>query len=213
MKKKTWIRIVVITILAICIGWLVYALDWNNRFDEQLLPYMEELNSYNAVVWYYGNYDTAVEMPSNYQKVTEFTEETIGDPENKYAFHAIVIFDFDGKMNLSNEELLLIKDYCENNYYDMLYYGTTHMEQFRSCGFFQTKMNAEEDKGFCYNGSFWMNRTGKEEYLNPYLLMGNWTPNDEKIFGIKNKSFVWKCVIGYILSMVKDSYVGNMESL
>ena len=206
MKKKIWIIILVITILAVGIGWLVYALDWNNRFDEELLPSMEKFNSYNGVVWYYGDYDLNIELAPNYQKVTEFTEETIGDEDNQYAYHAIVIFDFDGKMNISDEELRLIKDYCENRYYDMLYYGTAHMEQFRKCGYFQTEMD-DSERGFAYNGSYWMNRTGKEEYLNPYLLMGNWVESHEENFGIKNKSFVWKCAISYILIMIRESNV------
>ena len=107
-------------------------------------------------------------------------------------------------MDISDEELLLIKDYCENKYYDMLYYGTAHMEQFRKCGFF-TVMDSSEH-GFSYNGSYWMNRSGKEDWLNPYLLTGNWDENYEKEYSKDDKSLVWKFVIFFIVDLIRDSY-------
>ena len=100
---------------------------------------MSIINAVNSIVWYYGSPEQGREVTINCKKVEEFTEETIGDKENQYEYHAIVILDFDGKMDISDEELLLIKDYCENRHYDLLYYGTAHMEQFRKNGFFGTR--------------------------------------------------------------------------
>ncbi|MDO4318336.1 MAG: hypothetical protein Q4C48_09050 [Lachnospiraceae bacterium] len=164
---------------------------------------MAEIDAANSIVWYYGNLDPGREITINYKKVKEFTEETIGDKENQYEYHAIVILDFDGKMDVSDEELLLIKDYCENRQYDLLYYGTEHMEQFRNNGFF-TQMGSEEH-GFTYNGSYWKNRSGQEQYLNPYLLTGNWTSDETQNFDTEDKHIVWKIVIGFMVDLVHDS--------
>ena len=105
-------------------------------------------------------------------------------------------------MDISNEELLLIKEYCEKEYYDLLYYGTAHLEQFRECGFF-TELDSSEC-GFVYNGSYWMNRTVEEEYLNPYLLTGNWGCTDNDSWNTKDKHMMWKFVISFIDELIND---------
>ncbi len=201
--KKTIAIITVIVLLLV--GGLLYAYshDWLYRASEQDVRYMAEIDAANSIVWYYGNLDPGKEITINYKKVKEFTEETIGDTENQYAYHAIVILDFDGKMDVSDEELLLIKDYCENRKYDLLYYGTEHMSQFQKNGFF-TQMDSEEH-GFTYNGSYWKNRSGQEQYLNPYLLTGNWTSDETQNFDTEDKHIVWKIVIGFLVDLVHDS--------
>lgn len=85
----------------------------------------------------------------------------------------------------------------------MLYYGTEHMEQFRNNGFF-SQMGSEEH-GFTYNGSYWKNRSGQEQYLNPYLLTGNWTSDETQNFNTEDKHIVWKIVIGFMVDLVHDS--------
>ncbi|MBO5098327.1 MAG: hypothetical protein J6B96_08455 [Agathobacter sp.] len=204
MKKNILVTLIIILMILVGLFALANFMGLFERVSEQQKAFMNELNETNSIVWYYGDFDPGEEVTINYQKLTEFTEETIGDSEEKYAYHAIVIFDFDGEMDISDEELLLIKDYCENKYYDMLYYGTAHMEQFRKCGFF-TVMDSSEH-GFSYNGSYWMNRSGKEDWLNPYLLTGNWDENYEKEYSKDDKSLVWKFVIFFIVDLIRDSY-------
>lgn len=202
MKKKVLIATVISLILVVGILVFGYFQGWFYRANEQQVRFMTEINEANAIIWYYGNLDPGKEITLNYKKVTEFTDETIGDSNNEYAYHAIVIFDFDGKMDVSNEELLLIKEYCETKHYDMLYYGTAHFEQFRECGFFTT---LSDECGFTYNGSYWINRSGKESYLNPYLLTGNWTESDNECFNTKDKHMMWKFVIQFIVDLVNSS--------
>ncbi len=203
-RKKYIIGGCTVCLLAI-IGVLVYGYfqGWFYMASEQQKRFMTEINAANSIVWYYGNLDPGKEVTINYKKVTEFTEETIGDSGNQYAYHVIVIFDFDGKMDISNEELLLIKDYCEEKHYDMLYYGTKHLEQFRQCGFFSEFDSSE--CGFAYNGSYWMSRIGKEEYLNPYLLTGNWSCDDNERYDTKDIHYMWKFVISFIDELLNDS--------
>lgn len=203
MKKKVFTITIIILIATVCGLLVAYFQGWFYRANGQQTMFMTEINAANSVIWYYGNLDPGKEITLNYRKVTEFTEETIGDSDNQYAYHAIVIFDFDGKMDISNEELLLIKDYCENKYYDMLYYGTAHIEQFRECGFFTTLDSGE--CGFTYNGSYWINRAGQEEYLNPYLLTGNWDGDDNDRYDTEDEHYMWKFVIQYLVTLVRDS--------
>lgn len=112
MEKKIVI-ISAIALLFVCGLWYAYSHDWFYRASGQDVRYMAEIDAANSIVWHYGNLDPGRGITINYKKVKEFTEETIGDKENQYEYHAIVILDFDGKMDVSDEELLLIKDYCE----------------------------------------------------------------------------------------------------
>lgn len=206
MKKKIIISIsaLLIIVIGVALFFIGKHLGWFYKAGEQQIRDMTEINEANSIIMYYGDMDPGKEVTLNYRKINEISEETIGDPDNQYYYHAIVIFDFDGKMSISNEELMLIKKYCENKHYDMLYYGRAHLKQFKDCGFFQI-YNEEEDYGFTYNGSYWINRKPEEEYLNPYLLLGNWSKDDDESFNTKDKHMMWKIVISYINGLVKDS--------
>lgn len=203
MKKKISISIVVIiAILAIAIS-IGFYFDLFYKASSQQIEFMNRINAANSIVWYYGDIDPGKEITINYKKVKEFTEETIGDNNGEYAYHAIVIFDFDGKADISDEELLLIKDYCENKYYDLLYYGNAHFDQFIKCGYFQ-QIDSDE-LGFTYNASIWKNREIDENYLNPYLLLGNWDEDTEEHFGHRSNHTVWNFVIDFIESLISDA--------
>lgn len=209
MKKKKVVMVVIIVLIVVAGLLLVaYFSGWFHRASGQQKRFMNEINEANTIVMYYGNLDPGKEVTINYRKVTEFTDETIGDSNNQYVYHEIVIFDFDGEMNISNEELLLIKDYCENKNYDLLYYGTAHLEQFSDCGFF-TQLDSE-DCGFTYNGSYWMNRVREEEWLNSYLLTGNWLLSDNERYDTENEHDIWKFVIDYIEVLIMDS-MGELQ--
>lgn len=205
MKKKTFIIVIAFLVLSIIAGVIAvaYFQGFFYKANGQQKKLMNYINSSNSIIWYYGNLDPGEEVKINYKKVDRFTEKTIGDENNQYKYHAIVIFDFDGSMNITNNELLLIKDYCENKYYDMLYYGTAHIEQFRACGYFDALDN--DDCGFIYNGSFWKNRTKSDNYLNPYLLTGNWTLEDNENYNTKDRHKMWKFVIQYVSSLIEDA--------
>ena len=201
MKKKILIPIIIVIIgVVLIVLFIAYKQGLFYRADGQQKRFMNEINAANSIVWYYGDLDPGKEITLNYSKITEFTDDTIGDKDNKYHYHAIVIFDFDGQMDISDEELLLIKKYCRENYYDMLYYGTAHLEQFRKCGFFTVLDSGE--CGFTYNGSYWKNRTGKEEYINPYLLTGNWSKSDNERYDTDDRHYMWKFVIDFMVDLV-----------
>lgn len=202
MKKKILIPFIVLLVIIVALV-LVYNSDWFYSASEQQKRNMSEIDAANSIIWYYGDLDPGKEVTINCKKISEFNEETIGDKDEEYVYHAIVIYDFDGEMNISDEELLLIKDYCENKYYDLLYYGTEHLEQFYKNGYF-TQLD-ESNAGFAYNGSYWMNRSKDENYLNPYLLTGNWKVDNNNQFDTDDEHYMWKFTIDFIAGMIEDS--------
>ena len=207
MKKKSFIIAIGMVVALVIVIVIAYVNGFFYKPSEQQKRYMTEINASNAVVYYYGDLDPGSEIDIEYKKISEFTDETIGDLDKEYDYHAIVVLDFDGKMNLTNDELLLIKDYCEKKYYDLLYYGTENMDQFRECGYFQQIDSSQY--GFVYNGSYWLNRNGREQYINPYLLLGNWSEQDNQDFGTSDKHMMWKMVISMIVGLIRDS-VGEL---
>lgn len=207
MKKLPIIVSISIVLLVTLVLVFIYFYGFFYQPSGQQLRFMAEIDAANSIIWYYGKPDPGKEVSINYKKISNFTEETIGDPNRQYVYHAIIIFDFDGKMNVSNEELLLIKKYCENEYYDCLYYGTAHLEQFRECGFF-TQLDSSEC-GFTYNGSYWINKTVKEEYFEPYSLTGNWSVDDNERYNTNDKHIIWKFAIDYIVELINTSVKGG----
>ena len=205
MKKKIKLIIIIILFLCVTIG-IVFAYNsgWFYRASEQQKRFMTEIDAANSIIWYYGSVNPGKEITVNYKKLAEFTDETIGDKEGTYEYHAIVIFDFDEKMDISDDELMTIKKYCEEKYYDLIYYGTAHLEQFKKCGFY-TAIDPN-DFGFTYNGSYWKNKQGKDEYLNPYLLLGNWTKDNNERYDTTDEHIMWKMVISFIIDLVNSSY-------
>lgn len=208
LKKKILIIVIVFLVISIIGIVIAYCQGFFYMASEQQKMYMNEINMANSIIWYYGELDPGREVILNYKKVSEFNDKTIGDPNNQYAYHAIIIFDFDGKMDITNDELLLIKDYCENKHYDLLYYGTSHIHQFKECGFFETL--DENECGFTYNGSYWTIRTDRDEYFNPYLLTGNWTIDDNEIYDVNDEHYMWKFVIDFLADLVRES-MGDVQ--
>ena len=203
MKKKILITSIISIIFISVVVIIAYVNGFFYRPSEQQKRYMRELNEANAVVYFYGNPTPGKEIDINYFKVEEFTDETIGYKEGNYDYHAIVLLDFDGKMDLSNEELLLIKDYCEKQHYDLLYYGTAHMDQFQECGYFQ-QMDSTQC-GFVHNGSYWKNRVAEKGYIDQYLYLSNWTEQDNQEYDTSDRHMMWKFIISMIVDLYKES--------
>ncbi len=201
--KKTVIGIVIIALIT---GLLVffYSKNFFYRASAQQQRFMTEIDAVNSIVWYYGNIDPGNEITFETKKVEHFNEDTIGDTKNEYQYHAVVIIDFDGKMDLSDEELLYIKKCCEEKYYDLLYYGTKHLNQFKECGYFEYL--DESECGFSYNGSYWIDREGIEYYFNPYLLTGIWTEDDEEEYDHNNSHIMWKNITMDIYDFISVIY-------
>lgn len=98
MKKKIIITIIFSAVIIISVLLIANSLGLFYRASEQEIRFMTEINEANSIIMYYGNPDPGKEITINYREVTEFTDETIGDSDNQYVYHAIVIFDFDGEM-------------------------------------------------------------------------------------------------------------------
>ncbi len=79
------------------------------------------------------------------------------------AYHALIINDCSGKLKISDEEWLIVKEICEKNGYDMYYMGNAAFDTFVRLGF--SVRFDENEFSFQYIGS---NRVGKYVQQNQY---------------------------------------------
>lgn len=197
MKKKVIIIILSIILIACCVCVYGYIrLGWFHKASYQDKVCMETLERYNTDILIYGNIKKCREIQFDYRVITEITPETIDNGKENY-YHAVILMDRDGKMDLSDEELILLREYCETKYYDMLYYGTEHLEQLKRCGYFTVL----DDSDFCiwYNGYYYRDTGVPQDtedviYLNPFLVTGCWEKEDEEDMGSSTYP-LWKSII------------------
>lgn len=78
VKKK---RIFIGCFIIIIIGFLLlaYEMNWFHQASYQQKADMTLIEESNGIIYYYGNLEPGKEVITDYKKVTEFTEESIGD--------------------------------------------------------------------------------------------------------------------------------------
>lgn len=172
-------------------GWLYWG--WFSAGDAQAMNWEKQLESYNADLMIYGDVAESPEVTVNYRRIEHITDDILTEKGTK-GYHCVVLYDLDGNMNLSDEELNLLREYCEKYYFDMVYFGTS-FEQFRRCGYFQ--IIGDENRAFMYQGYLYRETEPSEDMLNPYLVLGIWSDEEEQELvrsGKKTLPF-WKTVL------------------
>lgn len=176
MKRKYIIGFGVLALIAIIVG-IVAFMPTKKESDGYDIA-AEGLDvEFNADIIVYG------EVPKfrnsvKYRVIDKVTEKNLNGGAD-HGYRAIVLYDYEGTMNIDDKELLLIKTYVEENGYDMFYVGKNYLDDFERLGF--TVGCAEGECSLEYLGSF---NYGKEiqqdEVGNLYAEHGLWCDDDEK---------------------------------
>ena len=211
MKNKTKF-FTIIGLLAVCaafiscfLGW--YYREWFVSEDVQASMWADELRENQADIMIYGNIRDTRQVRVDYRRIDSITETTLGNPALQ-VYHLIVIVDLDGSMKLSNEELLLIKKYCEEYFYDLYYFGNAHLDQFRDCGFF-AEYSASDMESFMYQGYYYRNEPSETEeeviYYNKYLLLTAWSSEDTAE-NDRHDFHLWQEILSDAVASMNDMY-------
>lgn len=202
--KKGFFWVILSVILVGTVVFLGY-LFTHNQTDSHLEELSQKTEGYAADVIVYGNLKETEKADIIFRRIDQINQQTLeGNSPNTY--HLIILSDLDGKLNVSDEELSLLRDYCIERHYDMFYVGNLHMEQLVRCGF-DTKVLPEECsmffcgyqfKGGCpytFDGEYWVN---PEEpgtfYANPYIILTDITEEDLTRFQ-KDSTDLWKIIL------------------
>ena len=174
MKKKFVIGLgIAIVIVLACVinfwpkeneddGYNIAAEALNVEFDADIIVYGE---------------DTEFRDTVKYRTINEITEEEL-NYEEEHGYRAIVLFDYKGTMNITDEELLLIKTYVEEKGDDMFYIGQNYLDDFKRLGF--TVGCPEGAYSLEYLGSFNLGKQIQQnEFGNLYAEHGLWSEDDE----------------------------------
>ncbi|MEE1517249.1 MAG: hypothetical protein UF228_06595 [Lachnospiraceae bacterium] len=115
-----------------------------------------------------------------YRVVDKITDESLNYDES-HGYRAIVLYDKEDNLLISDEELLLIKKYVEEKGYDMFYIGKQYLDDFQRLKF--TKGCDPDEASLEYIGSYKLGEDVQQnEYGNIYAEHGLWTDSDVKDF-------------------------------
>ena len=174
MKKKVVIGLGVVIVLV-----LACAINFGSKEKENdgYNIAAEMLNvEFNADIIVYGE-NPEFRDTVNYRTINEITEEEL-KYEEEHGYRAIVLYDYKGTMNITDEELLLIKTYVEEKGYDMFYIGKNYLDDFERLGF--TVGCPEGAYSLEYLGSFNLGKQIQQnEVGNLYAEHGLWSDDDE----------------------------------
>lgn len=189
MKNKI---IVSIGIFAVIFVLLVFLLC-NNEKDDGYNIAAESLGiEFNADVMVYGE-NIEFRDTLKYRTINEINEDSLNADEN-HGYRAIILYDHNGTMEITDEELLLIKKYVEEKAYDMIYIGKDYLDDFKRLGFtvgYEDTAYSFEYIGSIYEGQ----KVQQNEYGNLYAMHGLWSDEDEEMIGDKDESIQARIVM------------------
>lgn len=180
MKKRKMIIAAVIILALLCMFFVVRGIIKDRNELSKAEYYAKELTEkYNPNIMVVGE-DIDVEKYLNCRHLEKVTEETLLDGK-EFGYNCIILSDLNGKLKISDDELLLIKKYCEEKGYDMIYVGTSYLDTFVRLGF--SYGYESYDKSLAYEGSLryakYSSSVDKPEY-GCYASFGLWTTECEE---------------------------------
>ena len=132
---------------------------------------------FNADIIVYGE-NPKFRKTVKHRFVDEITEETLSSDE-EHGYRGIVLYDYNGTMEISDEELMLIMKYVEEKGYDMFYIGKNYLDDLQRLGF-----TVGYQEGACsleYIGSInYGQEVPKTDMGNLYAVHGLWSDSDEE---------------------------------
>lgn len=132
---------------------------------------------FNADIIVYGE-NPKFRKTVKHRFVDEITEQTLSSDE-EHGYRGIVLYDYNGTMEISDEELMLIMKYVEEKGYDMFYIGKNYLDDLQRLGF-----TVGYQEGACsleYIGSInYGQEVPKTDMGNLYAVHGLWSDSDEE---------------------------------
>lgn len=169
-------------------GYDQYAAQLKNGFEADIMLYGEPFTFRKTV---------------DYRRIEAIDEQQLTARQSDY--HAIVLMDLYGEMQITDEELLLIKAFVEEKGYDMLYIGKAKLDDFVSLGF--TVGNSPDSYSLEYIGS---NKVGmkvqQDEVGNLYAEHGLWRDGDMQDIDAENTEELEARLIGMICMYACDAF-------
>lgn len=180
-KNKTIVIIILLCVVACGIG--IYLKNWNSieNTSSNKTGYEQAAEAldvdFNADIIVYKDAPKFIDEVK-YRTIDKITEENLKYNE-PHGYRAIVIYDKNGNITISDDELLIIKKYVEKKGYDMFYIGKQYLDDFERLKF--TKGCESDEASLEYIGSYKTDyNVQQNEYGNMYAEHGLWCDGDEE---------------------------------
>ena len=192
-KKIIAMSIIVLCLVLSAIGIIWFLVKDDEKSDLELAMlgksgYEQAAESldidFNADIMVYGEEPGFIE-DVKWRKIDKITEEVLNFKE-PHGYRVIILFDYKGTMNITDEELLLIKDYVEEKGYDMIYIGKNYLDDLVRLKFTVGCKPGAMSLG--YMGSINVGQEVQQnEVGNLYALHGIWNEESEEILEMNNQ--------------------------
>ncbi len=151
-----------------------------NKEKEELDGYDQYINilkrEFSADVMYYGD-DPCFRKNLTVRKIDKISHETLFEKQDS-GYRALVLWDKDDTLKISDEDLKLIKNEVEENGLDMFYIGKSYLDDFCRLGF--SAAISDNEKSLEYIGSINVGKKIQQNEIgNLYAAHGLWRDEDE----------------------------------
>ena len=148
----------------------------SDKFD-QINLLMQELQSrYDVDLVFYGKCKPPSYCDFKYRMVDYISEESLAGAINGNCYHIVAMTDLFDPLDVSEDELRLIKQLCEKKGYAFCYAGKDARDLMKKCGFWSYYTTAEY--GFSYSGYRVPKEIQEREYDENYYLASNFFEDD-----------------------------------
>ena len=153
MNRKTlkWIIVAVLAVGIIAAVSIYYYQKSKAGLYDQVNMLMKELQTdYDIDLVFYGNAKPPKYCDFKYRMVDRLTEETLKGDAGENCYHIVAVTDLFDPCEITEQELLLLKRFCEEKKYAFCYAGDELRKLMEECGFWNDY--EEHEYGFSYSG-------------------------------------------------------------
>lgn len=198
--KIFWVIIGIITAIVVVIVVANIIYDNSTTKDDGYNIAAEGLDvEFNADIIVYGE-NPKFRKTVKHRFVDEITEKTLSSDE-EHGYRGIVLYDYNGTMEISDAELMLIMKYVEEKGYDMFYIGKNYLDDLQRLGF-----TVGYQEGACsleYIGSInYGQEVPKTDMGNLYAAHGLWSDRDEEF---KNREEIQNRIITLMYDYAREA--------
>ena len=161
MRKKLLIvsAIVCAVVVVLLVGVLKYG--WFSAIDEQMQIEADKITAAGADIVVYGNIDELKWAEFEYRRINSLSLQEITGKNSGglKGYHLLVLYDYDGKMSLTDEDAEVVKKIVLEKHYDVVFFGAADKTQkFVDCGLIAHRMDEKADAvvfdGYMYQNGF-----------------------------------------------------------
>ena len=185
MQKKIKLIISVIAVILLVATAIIFKVFiFDNNESEKKDSYSLQIDRINEQV----NVDVMVygEEPGfregfEWRRIDTISKKSLKN-DILHGYRWLIIFDHDGAVEMTDDELLLIKDKVEDDSLNVLYIGEKYLNSFERLGFTDGFDNGE--RSFAYIGT---RNPADIPQQTKYAVHGMWTETDEKLQKYNNE--------------------------